>query len=579
MAREAVLGRIPEIEALQGTFGQGPAALRRALDLIFDTQKEASRVRVYASTGASVALKDPGATERRALALKMLASLEDATSFVEPEILAVGERKIRGYQKREPGLAPYAFYLNNILRRAPHTLNAEGESVIAKSSLMTTSPSSIYTVLTTADFDWERIELNGETVVMDRAGYAKYREHPNREIRARAFESFWGTMKRYERSLGQILASEVTANLYQSTVRRHDGVLSWALSDSNVPASVYRTLVEQVNAALPTLHRYLELRARMLGIDGLRYHDMYPSLVEMEQSFDLDTSRTITIAALAPLGKEYGKKLAYGTAQRWQHAYPAEGKQGGAYMAGAAYDVHPYILLNHNDSFDSLSTYAHEWGHAVHTLLANEAQPFPTARYSTFLAEVASIGNELFLSAYMLENAQSDEERLFYLGQELELIRTTYFRQAMFAEFELAIHEEVESGGALSGDRLTAIYRNLLEKYHGHADGIVTIDGNVSLEWAYIPHFYYDFYVYQYATSIAGGALLVQQVLEKGDEARNQLLEVFRAGGSDYPYEILKGAGIDLATPAPYQALIRRMDGVIDQIESILDQSSASTDS
>lgn len=575
-ARTAVLAKVDEIEAKKGTLAQGPAALKSALDLLFDTTKTAARVRVYAYLDQSTDLRDPEASERQQLSLQMLAAIDQAKSWLEPEILALGEKRVRAYQRKEPGLRDYAFFLDNILRRAPHTLSAEAESVVAASSLMQAAPNDLYNVLTTADFEWSTVTVDGEDIVVDRAGYARLRQHPDREVRRRAFEAFFGRLRDFETSIGRVLSTEVTANLFQAQVRNFDGVLTWALADDNIPASVYRTLIEQTNAALPSLHRYLKLRGRILEIEDLRYHDMYPSIVESTEKWDIEKSREITIAALQPLGEAYIERLTHATAQRWQHVYPAPTKRGGAFMSGSAYDVHPYIMLNHNDTFDALSTYAHEWGHAVHTMLAKEAQPWPTVQYSPFLAEVASIANELFLSAHMLKNAKTDEERLFYLGEELERIRTTYFRQAMFAEFELAIHEEVEAGRALSGSSLTKMYGDLLKKYHGHEQGVLTISEPVDREWAYIPHFYYDFYVFQYATSIAGAALLVQQVLEQGDEARENLLEVFRAGGSDYPYEILKRAGIDLATAEPHRALVERMNRVMDEIEGILDRRGAS---
>lgn len=573
-ARREVLDTLPKLKAQRGSLSKGPAALRETLDLLFDTTKAAARVRVYAYLAYATDLKDAGAGERQQLALQMLTELENAVSWLEPEILALGENRVRRYQGREEGLEAYSFYLENILRRAPHTLGAEAESVIAASALMQAAPNDLYSTLTTADFEWPEIEIEGNKQRIDRAGYARFREDPDREVRRRTFEAFFGKLKSHESSLGKILGSEVDANLFQTRVRNYEGVLAWALSEDNIPAAVYRTLIDETNAALPVLHRYLKLRGRILGIDDLAYHDLYPALVESDETWDIEDARTLTLAALAPLGEAYIDRLEYATAQRWQHVFPGETKRGGAFMSGSAYDVHPYIMLNHNDTFDALSTYAHEWGHAVHTMLAKEAQPWPTVQYSPFLAEVASIANELFLSAHMLAQAETDEDRLFFLGQELELIRRTYFRQAMFAEFELAIHEEVEDGNALSGPRMTQIYGDLLRRYHGHDDGVLTISAPVDLEWAYIPHFYYDFYVYQYATSIAGAALLVRQVLEQGDAARENLLEVFRAGGSDHPYEILKRAGIDLATAEPHRALIARMNAVMDQIEAILDQRS-----
>jgi oligoendopeptidase F len=249
---------------------------------------------------------------------------------------------------------------------------------------------------------------------------------------------------------------------------------------------------------------------------------------------------------------------------------PQPGKYFGAYMNGSAYDVHPYLLFNYNDDYDSLSTFAHEWGHAVHTQLASKAQPYDKANYSTFIAESASIGNEMLLEDYMIAHAKTREERLYFIGQGLELIRTTYFRQTMFAEFELAIHEELEHGRALSGPRMSQIYCGLLRQYSGDAEGAMKIDEPYCTEWAFVPHFYMNFYVYQYATSIAGAAGFTDAILKQGAPARERFMTLLRAGGSDYPYELYKRAGIDMATPAPYRALVARMTRLLDEFEALL---------
>ena len=253
------------------------------------------------------------------------------------------------------------------------------------------------------------------------------------------------------------------------------------------------------------------------------------------------------------------------------HVYPQPGKRSGAYMSGAAYDVHPLILLNHQDDYNSASTYAHEWGHGMHQVLSNENQPYELADFSIFTTEIAAIAAELMLQEHMLENAQSEDERLYYLGSALEQMRGTYFRQVMFSEFELAIHEAVERGEALTGARMTEIYGEILKRYHGHDAGVMTIQDREMVEWAYSPHFYYNFYVYQYATSIAGAAYFVEQLNENEAEARETYLNFLKAGGSDYPVEILKDAGLDMTTAAPYNAVIDRMDKVMDEIEAILD--------
>jgi oligoendopeptidase F len=370
------------------------------------------------------------------------------------------------------------------------------------------------------------------------------------------------------------MTGHVMGDVFKAKARKFDNSLSAALFQSNMPDSVYKTLIEETHAALPTLHRYLRMRRERLGItDELAYYDNYPSMFPLSPAptFSVRESETLTLAALAPLGPDYLALMRKGFAGQWMNVMPHEGKANGAYMNGSAYDVHPYLLLNHSDNYQGLTTIAHEWGHAVHTLLANAAQPFENSQYSTFIAESASIGNEMLLNDYMVEHAKSKAEKLYYLGQGLEAIRTTYFRQTQFAEFELAAHEEVEQGRPLSGARLSEIYCGLLKRYYGDEQGVMKIDPAYCVEWSYVGHFFRDddFYVWQYATSMAGAAELTDAILKQGAPARARFLEMLRAGGSGYAYDLYKKAGIDMATPAPYRALAARMNRLMDEVEAL----------
>jgi len=290
----------------------------------------------------------------------------------------------------------------------------------------------------------------------------------------------------------------------------------------------------------------------------------------VDLKFPIDRGEALVLDAVKPLGEEYVADMRKGFTSRWMDVYPQAGKRSGAYSNGSAYDVHPYLLLNYNDDYESVSTLAHEWGHAMHSYLANGAQPYPTANYPTFVAEVASTFNEALLLRRMLAEAKGDDERLFLLGSYLENLRGTFFRQAMFAEFELAIHEAVEKGEALTGEKLSSMYGELLRRYHGHDAGVLKIDDAYTVEWAYIPHFFYNFYVYQYATSIAASTQLARDVLDNKPGARERYLGLLKAGGSRYPYEMLKEAGVDLASPAPYRVLGEQMKWAMDEIEGIL---------
>jgi oligoendopeptidase F len=358
--------------------------------------------------------------------------------------------------------------------------------------------------------------------------------------------------------------------------RKYDSVLQRELFQDNLPEDVYRTLVKEVNAGLPTLHRYFALRKQMLGLDEMRYYDGYPSLVSLDKEFDIETTKQITLEAMSVLGDDWVDMQREAMDQRWMHVYPQRGKSSGAYMNPAAYDVHPYVLLNHNDDYDSLSTFAHEWGHAMHSLYSKQSQPFDTAFYATFIAEIPSTSLELILQDYMVSNAASDQERLYYLGSALENLRTTFFRQTMFAEFELSLYEAVERGEALSGERISEMYGEILKRYHGHDDGVVIIDDLYTNEWMFIPHFYYNMYVFQYSTSQTAGTALYAKIKEDGEEGVENYKNLLRAGGSDYPYTLLTRAGVDLAQPEPYRAVITKMNAIMDEMEEILARQASS---
>ena len=570
-AKDRVAAEIPKIKAYQGRLGESAATLREAMDFRYGLRKEFTRLGVYASLNSDENTRNAAALERTQELGLLGTEFSRATSFFNPELLAVGETKVRGFLDIEPGLAPYRFPILEILRAAPHTLGTEAEGVLSAASLITGSPTSFYGILADADMPWPTIKLSdGTEARLDQAGYTKWRAVLNRADRQAVFEAFWAKFHEYERTFGVALFAQVKTDWFRATARKYPSSLAAALDNDNVPETVYRTLLAETNANLPTLHRYFKLRGRMLGISDLRYWDIYPPIVKLDKTFPLEIGKSLVIAAEQPLGPDYVEQFTASLNGRYTHVYPQPGKRAGAYMNGSAYDVHPYVLMNYNDDYESVSTVAHEWGHGMHSLLASHAQPYPTARYSSFIAEIASTLNEALLLEHMLKVAQNDEEKLYYLGSALENLRGAYFRQAMFAEFELAIHEQVEKGGSLSGQQLTKMYGDLLRRYHGDAQGVLKIDDFVTVEWAYIPHFYYDFYIYQYATSIAASSAFADRILKGEPGAVDTYLSLLKAGGSDHPYDLVKRAGVDLATPVPYRALAAHMNAIMDQIEAIL---------
>lgn len=568
---DQILLAIAELPRWRGSLSESADQMASALRNMSDVRRTALRLYVYASLKTDEDQRIAENQERMSLARSMFAEYGEAVSWVAPEVLAMDADLVTRYIADNRALDPFDHYLLDILSNAEHTLGDEAEAVLAAVSPVLSSPNEIYSLLVNADVEWPTVTLStGESVTLNQAGYTRNRALSNRADRELVFDTFWGAWQKYRNSIGQVLATEVNANVIAARLRNYQGFVDMQLSQENIPVDVYDTLVEEVHAALPTLARYFRLRGRMLGIEQMRYIDIYPPLLELDLTFDLDTSRDITLAALTPLGPDYVEPMEAVANSNWLHVYPQPGKRSGAYMSGSVYDVHPYVLLNHQDDFNSMSTYAHELGHAVHTLLANAAQPFEKSRYSIFLAEIASIINEILLEEYMIANAQTDDERLFYLGYALESMRGSFFRQTMFSEFESQIHAAVESGEPLSGERMNQIYGDLLREYHGHDEGVLEIDDLYSIEWAFIPHFYYEFYVYQYATSIAGASWFAERLLAGDQQVQEQFIALLRKGGSDYPYNLLVEAGLDMSGPEPYRAAVRRMDSIMDRIEAIL---------
>ena len=572
-AREQVLEDLQKIEDRRGTLGDSAESLYEALDLVSAATRDAFRVFAYSSLASDEDLRVTETQERDQLGNIMFARFTEATAWMQPEILEVGREVIEAYVEEDPKLERFAFQLDDALRNAPHTLGEEAEQTLAYFTQTFGAPNTIYSIVANSDIPWPTITLSdGEERRIDSQGYSRWRASDNRDDRKAVFDIFWSRWLEYRNSVGSVLNSHIQTQVALAKARNYDSVLDRELFQDNLPPAVYRTLVEEVNKALPTLHRYFRLRARMLGIDEMHYYDIYPPLVSLDKEFDIETSKRITLEAMSVLGKDWVSMQRDAINERWMHVYPQQGKRSGAYMNPIAYDVHPYVLLNHNDDYESLSTFAHEWGHAMHTLYSQREQPFDTARYSTFIAEIPSTSLELILQDYMSDNAQSVEEKLFYLGFGLESMRGTFFRQTMFAEFELALYEAAERGEALSGEKISEIYGEIVRRYHGHDQGVVLIDDLYVNEWMFVPHFYYNMYVFQYATSQTAGTALYEKIKNEGEAGVENYKDLLRAGGSDYPYKLLTDAGVDLATPEPYRAAVRKMNAIMDEMERLLEE-------
>ena len=566
--RQALLKAIPTLKSHQGTLGRSAATLRAVLQAQSDIAKRAARLFTYASLKADEDLKVAPNQERKSQAQDVFTALGEATAWTNPEIVALGAAKVNRFIASDRGLDKFAFGLRDTLRTAKHTLSPAEEQILAGASSPLSGPQDIRDQLAAADIPRPTVKLSdGREIRLDDQGYTLARGAANRNDRKMVFDKFWASYKGFENSLGTALATKISGDKFVAKARKYDSALQAALDGSNLPEGVYRSLIAETNRGLPVLHRYFELRRRMLGLPDMGYWDIYPPLVKSDRTYSLAEMRQLTIDAVKPLGDEYAGLFADSSSKRWMDPFPRPGKASGAYMNPGAFEVHPYLLLNLSDKYDGLTTYAHEWGHAMHTLLANAAQPFETAFYPTFTAEVASTAHEVLLSNMMVQRAQSRDEKLFYLGQIMENYRGTFFRQAMFAEFQLAINDLANKGDALSGEKMSAIYFDLLKRYHGPK---VLMEPVYSAEWMYIQHFYLGFYVWQYATSITAANYFAQKVMSGGAPERDRYLAVLRAGGSDYGYNLLKKGGLDMATAAPYRLLVDSFSKVLDQAEALI---------
>jgi len=584
-AKEDLGHRLPELAKYRGQLGKSAQSLLTALQAMFDLDRDLSRLSVYASSLSDEDIRAPRPREMKQSAEELGTQFASACSWVRPEILTLNPAKVRKFVAQEKKLEPYRVYLEETLRRKPHTLGAAEERVAAEAGEMERAGSEVHGVLSNADLPYPTIKLStGESVRLDASAYSLHRQDRNRADRDLVFSSFFGALKTYERTMGATLAASVKSHLFEKRVRHFDSTLQAALFQDNIPALVYKQLLSDVHRSFPTLHRYLTLRKRMLGLDVLRYQDLYvPMVASVDMHFQPDAARAITLEALAPLGKDYTEALRKGFESGWTDYLPSTGKRSGAYSTGV-YGVHPYQLLNFNGRYDDLTTLAHESGHSMHTFLSYGAQPYATADYPIFVAEVASTFNENLLIHYMLDQAKNDATRLFLLGTLLDGLRTTLFRQTQFAEFELAFHEQAERGEPLTGENLSTLYLKIARDYYGHDKKVCQVDDLLAIEWAYVPHFYYDFYVYQYATSMVASTSLARAVLSENkgngtgspDAAvrprRDAYLKMLRSGSSKYAIDLLKEAGVDMTTSAPFDAAIAEMNASMDELEAILDR-------
>jgi oligoendopeptidase F len=568
-AKKKLVSDMPGISDFKGRLSESPETLFNCIEFLNLLSKEFTRLTCYASMKSDMDTRDPVYLAMDQEMSQIGADFSSIGSFIEPEILRAGQETIDDFTRRDPRLAVYRHVLEDILRKKTHTKSEGEEKIIAEAGLVADSPVTINNIFSNADFPYPEVTLtDGKSVRLDPAAFSLHRRSTVRENRKKVFAAYMGKLNEFRRTFGAQLAAEVRKNMFFARARDYRSCLERALDAHNIPVEVYKNLIEGVRANLDTLHRYLRLRKKLLGLEELHYHDLYAPIVKnLDLNFAYDEAVEIVMASLTPLGHSYLDVARKALTERWIDVYHNDGKRSGAYSNGAVYDVHPYMLLNYNAKYDDVSTLTHELGHTMHSYLTNKNQPYALSHYSIFVAEVASTFNEALLLNHMLKIENRDDVRLSLLCNYLDNARATVFRQVQFAEFELKIHETAEQGTALTGDLLNSVYEKMVRDYYGHDKGYCVVDEEIRCEWAYIPHFFYNFYVYQYATSFTASAALSEKVLAEGNA--DQYLDLLSAGNSDYPIELLKKVGVDMTTPQPLQATMARMNDVMDKIEQI----------
>jgi len=572
--KEVLKTKFEKINTYKGHLGDSGNTLAEALDYTFTVLKDLSKFYSYASMLSDQDTRESGPLSMMQEAQQMYNQFSTASSYIDPEVLSIPEDKLKSFIAKTPGLQIYKQYLDNIYRTKAHTLSGSEEKIIAQAGIMQGNSNNIYSIFTNAEMPRAEITLStGDKVRLDASGYALNRASSVRKDRQKVFEAFFGSLNQYNRTIGTQLYGNIKENIFTKNVRKYNSCLESALDRNNIPVSVYHKLIENTNKNLPTLHRYLKLRKRILGVVTLQYYDIYAPLIKnVDLSYTYDEACDIVKKSCAVLGDEYVNTLQKAFDNRWIDVYPTTSKLLGAYSNGSAYDVHPYILLNYNGKYDDVGTLAHELGHTMHSFFSNKKQDFVNADYPIFLAEVASTANEALLMDYTLKQIKDPEVRLSILGNYLENARGTLFRQTQFAEFELKIHELAEKGESLTGDQFSEIYLNILKKYYGHDQGITHIDDLYAIEWAYIPHFYYNFYVFQYSTSFTASTMLAEKMLHGSPDMVNKYISFLSSGNSDYAIPTLKKVGIDMTSDEPFNTTMAKMNRVMDEIEKILDE-------
>ena len=559
---------LPKGEQYRGKLGESVDVLWDALQFQDEITERLGRLYTYSHMRYD---QDTGNTFYQGMddrAKNLYSQASSIFSYIVPEILTIEEEKLNRFMDEKEELTLYRQVLKEINLQRPHVLSAEEEALLAQASDVLSASSNTFGMLNNADLRFPSIkDENGQEVELTHGRYTRFLESADRRVRKEAFEAMYQTYGQYRNTFASTLAGTVKKDNFYAKVRNYSSAREAALSANNIPESVYENLVGAIHDNLHLLHRYVRLRKKILGVDELHMYDLYTPLVkDVKMEIPYEDAKNYVLKGLAPLGEDYVSVLNEGFDNRWVDVHENRGKRSGAYSSGA-YGTNPYILMNWQDNVNNLFTLAHEFGHSVHSYYTRKNQPYQYGDYSIFVAEVASTTNEALLNDYLLKEIDDEQKRIYLLNHYLEGFRGTVFRQTMFAEFEHLIHKMAQEGVALTAESFTQTYYDLNKKYFG--DDIV-IDEEIGLEWSRIPHFYYNYYVYQYATGFSAAAALSSQILEEGQPAVDRYLGFLEAGSSDFPIEVLKKAGVDMTSPEPIKAACKVFEEKLTELEQLL---------
>lgn len=567
---EVINTLVDELKQYQGKLGDSAESLYSFLSLSDKVDELMERVYVYANQKFHEDTTNGTYQDLADKATNIMMTVNSALSFATPEILTIPEEKIRSFYEEKIELLQYQRMIEEIMKDKPHTLSSEMEELLAQTAEIADGPDNTFSMLNNADIKFPTIKgEDGEEIEITHGRYTKLMESTDRRVRKETFEGLYSSYKKLKNTIASLYSTNVKKDIFYTKVRKFDSSLESALNGSRIPVDVYKNLIEAVHENLPAMYKYMEIRKKALKVDELHMYDIYAPIVsdfKMEVSFD--EAKQIVKEGLKPLGEEYLSILQEGFDNGWIDIYENEGKRSGAYSWGA-YGTHPFVLLNFQNNLNNTFTLAHEMGHAIHSYYSDKNQPITYAGYRIFVAEVASTCNEALLMAHLIANAKDKKEKAYLINYHLEQFRGTLYRQTMFAEFEMLTHQMAEEGQALTAETLSALYYDLNKKYYG--DNVV-IDEDIAMEWARIPHFYRNFYVYQYATGYSAAIALSKRILEKGESAVDEYIHNFLCGGSSKdPIDLLKGAGVDMSSKEPVEQALKVFADLVDQLEELIE--------